>query len=189
MRPWLFVLGTLLGAATAAAPPPAEAQRLTASNGVKVTVSDLNPHEKEIRSPRVKMVPRAGAEGWATAAVVASNRGQLFERRVYAHIEYPGEHRSYHLALFRGGDRATLTFSLAPGDSLTCKKIRTNAGEKCSEEMRVDLARGDVAKYAAGDKLMLSFLGKDGSGHIIHVEIPVSHFNAVEEVGRRGFER
>lgn len=171
-----MLLGLAL-AATAAVAVAATKSEVTASNGVAVTVySDEFANRYEYSAPSIEFKEDGESSGSFALVAKISKGGAIGDAYVTGAVYYSGDWHRYASAVFRGGD--TVKFTSTSRDVLSCRY-----GCSYSEGFRLDISKDEIAKHASDGVLAVQLRAQSSDTAII--QIPVSYFDAVNEVAKR----
>jgi hypothetical protein len=166
-------IATLLAAVTIATTANAQAVKseVTASNGVKITVySDSFANRFEFTAPTVKSDP--------VNLMVATVKkgGTVSAIKLEGFAVYSGEWKKYNSAIFKGGDAAKFT---------TTQRRVGSCSSSCTliEEFNIAITPAEVKAHAENGIVALQVRSQTAEASI--VEIPVSYFEAINEVANR----
>ncbi|WP_140419448.1 hypothetical protein [Sphingobium sp. Z007] len=150
---------------------------MSASNGVEVSVnSDEFAGRHEYTAPLIKL-----PDGFVLVAGVkkAGISGAAF---LTGYLAYIGEWRRYSSALYRGGNPAKFTnTSREVGRCHSSRYSRPTC--TLSEGFKIEVSAEDIRQHAQNGTLSIQVRADDTS--TVMLEVPVSYFDAVNEMLKR----
>ncbi|WP_395444027.1 hypothetical protein [Caulobacter sp. UC70_42] len=152
--------------------------KVTASNGVKVSVNaDQFAARTAYTSP--KAIFQAEGEKIQDSEAFAAkvrNADDMSALTIQGRIRYANRWRYYRNAVFKGGDPAPV--------EITGRDVATCMTSTCifNERFVIDITPEQIAKYAEGGNLSVQF--RSETGQVAVMTIPVSYLEAVQEVAR-----